>query len=161
MGEVEDDKLDTSNLGRCLGLTPAGDVGRSPVSLSLSFSLSFARSRLILFFKNPILSLSCPPTLLNKLGDRPNDPKTDERGGDVEFGEIDADCDNGVDSELLSEVDHRARSEVANRLIAEIDEDALTSPPTLVLTSVEGRFVDGEHGGGDGIGMGGNAQCEG
>jgi hypothetical protein len=160
MGEVEDDKLDTSTLGRCLGLTPAGDVTRSPVSLSLSFSLSFARSRLILFLKKPILSLSCPPTLLNELGDRPNDPKTDERGGDVESGEIDTDCDNGVDSELPSEVDHRASSEVVNRLIAEIDEDVLTSPPRLLITCVCGRFVDGELGGGDEIGMGENVQCE-
>jgi hypothetical protein len=161
---VEDDKPGKSNLGRCLGLGPAGDIARSPVSLSFSFSfsLSFTRSRLILFLKNPLFSFSCPPILL---GDRPNDPNTEVRGGDVEF--VGTDGDDGVGSELPNEVGHRVTSEGVNRLIAEIDDEGLTSPLVLVLTTVGNRAFDagedGDEGGGDGDGtrVGGNAQCEG
>lgn len=145
---MEGDKPAKSNLGRSFGLAPIA------ASRSLSLSLSFTKSRLILFFKNPFLSFSCPPTLFNKLGDRPNDPKTEERGGDVEFGQADADGDNGVDSELPSEVDHRVRSEDANRLKAEIDEEALTASPALVPTSLGGRVFDEGYDGDEGNGGG-------
>ena len=171
----DDDKPDKNKLlGRCLGLAPvaaAGDaiLARSPVvSLSFSFSLSFARSRLILFLKNPFFSFSCPPPIL--LGDRPNDPtNTEVRGGDVEFVIGTADGDDGVDRELPNDVDdHRVRSEGVYRFIAEIgDDDILTSPPPLALVLLTtagnrafGADVDGDEGG-DGTGMGGNVQCKG
>jgi hypothetical protein len=81
---------------------------------------------------------------------------------------VDADGDGGVDSELPNDVDHREKSGDANRLIAEIDEEALTSPPALVLTTTGSRAFDvdveigDEGGGGDGgTGTGGNVQCKG
>lgn len=159
---MEDVKLGKSNLGRCLGLALAEDVACSQVSLSLSFSLSFTRSRLILFLKNPLFSFSCPLILL---GDRPNDPNIEVRGGDVEC--VGADGDGGVGRELPNEEGHRVRSEGVNRLTAEIDGDAFTSPLVLVLTTIGIRALDvdldGDEGGGDGdgTGMGGNVQCEG
>lgn len=80
----------------------------------------------------------------------------------MEFGQTNGDGDDGVDSELPSEVDHRVRSEDVNRLKAEIDGETLTVSPALVLTSPRGRvFDEGHDGGGDGTGMGGNVQWEG
>jgi hypothetical protein len=82
-------------------------------------------------------------------------------GDDVEF--VGADGDDGVDSELPTEMDHRKISGL-NRLIADID-DALTSPLALVLTTPGSRAfdadVDGDEAGGDGTRMGGNVQCKG
>ena len=146
---MEDDRLGKSSLGR---LAPAEDIACSPVSLSFSFSLSFTRSRLILFLKNPLFSFSCPLILL---GDRPKDPNIEVREGDVECVVVDG--DDGVDSELPNEV---------NRLI-EFDDEAFPSPLVLVLTIVGirafGTDLDGDKGGGDGegTGIGGNVQCEG
>ena len=131
-------------------------IARSPVSLSFSFSLSFARSRLTLFLKNPFFSFSCPVILPKKLGDRLIDPNTEARGGDVKL--VGVDGDDGVDRELPNDVGHRVRSECVNRLIAEIDDEALTSPLVLVRFDAD---VDGDEGGGDGTGMGGNVQCKG
>ena len=62
-------------------------------------------------------------------------------------------------------MDHRVSSEDVNRLIADIDDEDLTSPLGLVLITTGGRAfdVDGDEGGGggDGTGMGGNVQCKG
>ncbi|KAF8809910.1 hypothetical protein BYT27DRAFT_7254247 [Phlegmacium glaucopus] len=139
------------------------------------------RSPLILFLnENPFSLLSDTRfTLPDKLGDQPNDPKTDERGGDVEFGETatDADGDDGFDNEIPTELDYRVRSRDINRLVAELSGDALTSIPPPVLPGTRGRAASvdvgadgvcngacenpgGGCGGDDGIGMGGNVQCE-
>ena len=59
----------------------------------------------------------------NRLGERPNDPNTEVREADVEFEGADGDDD--VDNKLPNDVDHRVRSESANRIITEIDDDAL------------------------------------
>ena len=71
------------------------------------------------------VSFSCPVILPNKLGDRPIDPNTEARGGNVEF--VGADSDDGVDSKLPNNVNHRVRLEGVNRFIAEIIDEALTS----------------------------------
>ena len=72
LGEAEGDNLDKSDSCRCLGLVPAGDIARSPVSSSLSFS--FARSGLMI---NPFFSSPLKPFLPNRLRGRPNDPNTE------------------------------------------------------------------------------------
>jgi len=56
-----------------------------------------------------------------------------------------ADGDDGVDSELLNDADHRVRSGV-NRLIAEINDETLpaTSPLALLLTTAGSRAFDAD-----------------
>ena len=75
-GKPEDDKPDKSNSGRCLWLVPVGDIAHSPVSPSISFSLSFARSRLIKPFHLLLLS----SYFTHRLGDRPYNRNTEVQG---------------------------------------------------------------------------------
>ena len=72
--------------------------------------ISFARFRLILFFENP-----SPVHLFYPTHYRPNDFNTEVRRGlsDVELVDAD-DEEDGVDSELPNDVDHRVRSEKCN-----------------------------------------------